>query len=123
MAQRHGVGEHLVARCQARYVLADRGDHTRRLDAERQRRLAADVPVACPDELVPAGDPAAWTEITTSSGAGDAGAASSSVCTWPPNASTPAACIRRITTTCGDRRLDAGSRSSMLLVPMLRKAL
>jgi hypothetical protein len=50
------VGEHLVARCQARHVLADRGDDTRRLDAERQRRPAAHVPVADPDELVPVAD-------------------------------------------------------------------
>jgi hypothetical protein len=27
--------------------------------------------------------------------------------TWPPNASMPAACIRRIATTCGDLSLDA----------------
>jgi hypothetical protein len=57
VAQRQWVGEHLVARCQARYVLADRGDNSRCLDAERQRRLAAHVPVADPDELVPVGDP------------------------------------------------------------------
>ncbi|HEX5878938.1 MAG TPA: hypothetical protein VF468_11550, partial [Actinomycetota bacterium] len=57
MPKRHGVGEHLVARCQAPHVLADRGDDTRCLDAERQRRSAANVPVACPDELVPVGDP------------------------------------------------------------------
>jgi hypothetical protein len=57
VAQRHGVGEHLVARYQAGHVLADHGDHTRRLDAQRQRRSAAHVPVACPDELVPVGDP------------------------------------------------------------------
>jgi hypothetical protein len=55
--KRHGVSEHLVARCQARHVLADRGDHTRRLDAQRQRRPAAHVPVADADELVPVGDP------------------------------------------------------------------
>jgi len=43
--------------------------------------------------------PAPHTEITTSSGAGDVGAGSSSMPTSPPNASMPAARILRIVTT------------------------
>jgi hypothetical protein len=52
--------------------------------------------------------PAARTETTSSSGAGDPGAASSSMCTSPPNASMPAACIRP-TSTCEDPMGGAGS--------------
>jgi hypothetical protein len=47
------VGEHLVAWCEARQVLADRGHDSGRLDPERQRRSTADVPASGPDELVP----------------------------------------------------------------------
>jgi hypothetical protein len=57
VSQRHWVGEHLVARGQARHVLADRGDDSRSLDAERQRWSAADVPIANPNDLVPVADP------------------------------------------------------------------
>jgi hypothetical protein len=35
----------------------------------------------------------------------------------------PAACIRRITTTCGDRSLDAGLRSSNAAGPDAEKGL
>jgi hypothetical protein len=50
------MGEDLVARCEARHVLADGGDDAGRLDAERQRWSEADVPVADPDDLVPVAD-------------------------------------------------------------------
>src|SRR5919202_2694828 len=49
--------EHLVAECETRYLLADRGDDARRFDAECQRWLSADVPVAYADDLVPVADP------------------------------------------------------------------
>src|SRR4051812_4378262 len=49
--------EHLVAECETRYLLADRGDYTCRFDAERQRWLSAHVPVAYADDLVPVADP------------------------------------------------------------------
>jgi hypothetical protein len=45
------------------------------------------------------------------------------VCTWPPNASTPAACIRRIAPPGGIVASMQGCGHRMLLVPMLRKAL
>src|SRR5947207_206201 len=49
--------EHLVAECETRYPLADRGDDTCRFDAECQRWLSADVPVAYADDLVPVAHP------------------------------------------------------------------
>src|SRR5919197_5799193 len=49
--------EHLVAECETRYLLADRGDDTCRFDAEHQRWLSADVPAADADDLVPVADP------------------------------------------------------------------
>src|ERR671934_2619995 len=49
--------EHLVAECETRYLLADRGDDTCRFDAECQGWLSADVPVADADDLVPVTDP------------------------------------------------------------------
>jgi hypothetical protein len=49
--------EHLVSWCEPRHVLADRGDDTRRFDAECQRWLPADVPFSDADELVPVADP------------------------------------------------------------------
>jgi hypothetical protein len=57
VSQRQRMGKHLVARGQAGYLPADRGDHARRLHTKHQRRLAAHVPVADPDELVPVADP------------------------------------------------------------------
>jgi hypothetical protein len=57
VSQRQWVGEHLVARCEARHLLADSSDDAGHLDAERQRWSAADVPVADPDDLVPVPDP------------------------------------------------------------------
>jgi hypothetical protein len=57
VSQRQWVSEHLVARCEACHVLANRVDNARRLDAQRQRWSAADVPVAHPDDLVPVADP------------------------------------------------------------------
>src|ERR671936_2031410 len=49
--------EHLVAECETHYVLADRGDDACRFDAECQRWLSADVPVAYANDLVPVADP------------------------------------------------------------------
>src|SRR6266566_9422544 len=57
VSQRHRVGEHLVAACETRYLLADRGDDTCRFDAKCQPWLSADVPVAYADDLVPVADP------------------------------------------------------------------
>ena len=57
VSQRQWVSEHLVARCEACHVLADRVDNAGRLDTQRQRWSAADVPVARPDDLVPVADP------------------------------------------------------------------
>jgi hypothetical protein len=51
------VGEHLVARGEGRHVLAERCDDAGRLDAERQRRSAAHVPAADPDDLIPVANP------------------------------------------------------------------
>src|ERR671936_1726736 len=51
------MGEHLVAGCETRYVLAKSGDDTSRFDAECQRWLSAHVPVAHADDLVPVADP------------------------------------------------------------------
>src|SRR3954447_20566580 len=49
--------EHLVAECETRHLLADRGDDTCRFDAKCQRWLSADVPIAHADDLVPVADP------------------------------------------------------------------
>src|SRR3954451_11226891 len=49
--------EHRVAECETRYPVADRGDDTCRFDAECQRWLSADIPVAYAADLVPVADP------------------------------------------------------------------
>jgi hypothetical protein len=51
------MGENLVSRCEARYLLADGGDDTCRFDAECQRWLSPDVPFADAHDLVPVTDP------------------------------------------------------------------
>ena len=50
------MGEHLVARCEARHVLAGRVNDPGRFNPEGQRRPPADIPVADADELVPVAD-------------------------------------------------------------------
>jgi hypothetical protein len=89
------MSEHLVTRREARHLFAKGDDDAGRLDPERQRGLQTDIPATDSDDLVPITTPAARTAITTSSGARDRGAASSSICTSPPNASMPAARISR----------------------------
>ena len=51
------MGEHLVARCEARHVLADRGNDPSCFNPKGQRRPTSDVPAADPDDLVPVPDP------------------------------------------------------------------
>ena len=89
------MGEHLVAGLEARHLFANGDDDAGRLDPEHQRGLAADIPATYSDDLVQLPTPAARTAITTSSGARGCGAASSSICTSPPNVSMPAARISR----------------------------
>jgi hypothetical protein len=50
------MGEHLVAGRKARHLFADGDDDARRLDPERERGPAADVPAAYSDDLVPVAD-------------------------------------------------------------------
>src|SRR5262249_39082670 len=48
--------EHLIARLPVLDGISDRRDDPGGLDAQGHRRGAADVPVACPDELLPVAD-------------------------------------------------------------------
>jgi hypothetical protein len=57
VSQRQRVSEHIVTRYETRHILADGGDNSRCLDAEHQRWSAADIPLADPDDLVPAANP------------------------------------------------------------------
>ena len=57
VSQRQWMGEHLVARCEARHVLADRGNDPSCFNPKGQRRPTSDVPAADPDDLVPVPDP------------------------------------------------------------------
>jgi hypothetical protein len=57
VSQRQWLGAHLVARCEGRHLQADRDHDAGRLDPEGQRRLAADVPAANADDLIPVANP------------------------------------------------------------------